>query len=672
MSSVNYHIFRHNGNLLINETDELIKYCKELITLMGRYNTYTEKISRLIDHMYVINYYYSVASLMQLTTNVKEWSTVDTILEQYMQNNFYKNTQVFSDIKKLLKKSKDFNDVIFLTKLLKQFKENKTNESCDLQITISKKTSLIREKLEDGITFNIYDSIRNVFKHSGIGIESHVKFLKIDRRNYYYFQKHLNDAHVRLQIEKEYCKKYFSCLDDLAKVVIMRNAYAKSNNCISYFQYKQQKTQSESDDIKILINDLIAKIDVRAIKEANRFKKSLEQDGIQKKVNQCDMIYYHEKLRTKIKFSFDDVLTVLTRVVHTYFGLTISNMGSLSNENLWNDDIVTLTVQNNDGTINGVIYVDVIKRKHKNINTFICIPITHRYIHKLCKLVNPTQVALLGSCDTLNSSDIGFPEVITLFREFGNALHQIISHGTTGSFNFDPEFGTILSQIMEYVLWEKNTLDMLCHKMKQKEIMVDHILFTRYIDFAILIKTKCVNALFDHIIHSSASIINMLTTQNANGGFILLSLYKKIYNDVMSSLSEYVNIDVENINHHVIIQELNGSEGLLYSNILCEILSYSIYQSIKHGNGIIFVNTVLTNNATSLRKLLYSFIENSDEDSYDMYLQEIIGFNEIDTRNKHKRVTISESSNNTNYFDDDDTETHSDDVENVIHIDRTL
>jgi hypothetical protein len=241
------------------------------------------------------------------------------------------------------------------------------------------------------------------------------------------------------------------------------------------------------------------------------------------------------------------------------------------------------------------------------------------------------------------------------------------------------EFATLLPQIMEYIAWEKETINEICKGLD--ETVPDHILFTRYIDFANSIKLRCVNAFFDHIIHNSSDVIEMINDsikKNGKAGNILLSLYKKIYSDIMSAQRDILNLNINGINSTLLYQEINGSEGMLYGNILTEILSYGVFSLIRSGrdkrnhknSGNYFIKNVLNSNPIKLKKTLYKFISKLGEDSYDLYLQKLIGYNEIDTDVNMKQILLD---NNSNHFAEETNEPSSDeDLEEVIHMERRL
>jgi hypothetical protein len=137
-------------------------------------------------------------------------------------------------------------------------------------------------------------------------------------------------------------------------------------------------------------------------------------------------------------------------------------------------------------------------------------------------------------------------------------------------------------------------------------------------------------------------------------GDILCNLYKKLYKDIMSPFSDILNINIVHVNPNILIQETNGNEALLYTNLLNEILSHTVFQAIKKGNGNKFIEKVIRIRATTIRNLIHEFIAELNIDSYAIYLKNIIGYCEVDTElnNDEKEKYIDDMTDDTNYFDD--------------------
>ena len=131
----------------------------------------------------------------------------------------------------------------------------------------------------------------------------------------------------------------------------------------------------------------------------------------------------------------------------------------------------------------------------------------------------------------------------------------------------------------------------------------------------------------------------------------------------------------------VILNEINGTEASVYENIIIEILSFSVFNLIKGNEGKKYIKILSKAGSTEFKDSLNKFI-NKLGDNYTLYLQELIGYDEIDTElnMKIKNNNSNNSSNNSrncspindtndteNFFDD-----KTEDQENEFFIDRKI
>lgn len=653
---IDSHIFNYTGQELKSIINKAIQYCKSLINNIKPLSN-EEKISKFYDHIYIINYYYAMSGIMQLVSTDDIWNDIDIILETYI-NSFYKNKNIKIIIQNLV--INNFEDKMFIDKLIKKFNECESSTSNKIKNNIKKLIVIIKNILENHKVLEITKEIQQYIP------ENNSSYINLNRSSYIYLQKRIKDYNIRNQIETEYFEKSENCLNYLSQIIILRSQFSVLHSCPNYFEYLFIQNNAETQDIKYLINDLNNKITIKTQKEILRFKKELLKDGEKRNIQSSDIIYYHEKLKCNNKFILKNVLQIIFNIIQENFGLIFKKINN--QDNLWHQSIVTYEVYEKTQFI-GLLYIDLLNRLGKSIDTPICVVLTHKYVHKFCNLNNPSQIVLLGNYKDFDSKILGYTEIILLFKEFGNIIQHLLYTNTSGLYHNDPEFNNMMPFIMEQFAWERTTIENLCISNGNNiniKILIDNIIFMRLLDLTLTIKIKCVNALFDHIIHSSSEIVNLLIENNSSA--ILLNLYKKIYADIMLSINVNFNTNINGIHPNVIIQEINGTEGLLFSNIICEIISFSIYHIIKHNKNHTFVNDVLKNNTEILKTAIYKFIRQI-KNSYMLYIQELIGYSDIDTEkcikeNEKINVALSE---NTNYFNDDES-----DEENIIHIDRTL
>jgi hypothetical protein len=90
-------------------------------------------------------------------------------------------------------------------------------------------------------------------------------------------------------------------------------------------------------------------------------------------------------------------------------------------------------------------------------------------------------------------------------------------------------------------------------------------------------------------------------------------------------------------------------------------LSYAFYVIIKKNNGIDFMSKVLEGNTRPMRELIVEYISPYKEkigDIENLYLHEVIGYNEIDTEQnileKNKQIIKARVNNHVNYVTETD------------------
>ena len=648
--------FYEDSIYVYNSTETVINNCKKL-----EQEILSEKFDNLIsdalfEWLYCINLLYKSVGLAKLINCTQNLSHVDETIEKYKVS-FFNN----ENISKILSSLNIPNEKDNIEKILRNFSNNKLS---NLPNKIKKITKEIRKKLDINsilITTNEMKKYVNNLPDN----------LILTRQSYYYLQRKIQDTNTRNEIEKSFFQKSNNCLDLIAELISERSKYAISLGHNTFFELTQKKIHGNSNDIKSLINDLVIKIESRSRKEIDRVYRELKKDGYNKKVDLYDIIYYYEKLRTRHLFVPNKVIQILCEMVNEYFGLIMKKV--VYDYELWSSNIDTYHIEGL-----GFIHFDLQKQSNKKITSPVSIHLCQQYLDKN-NILHPTRIALIGGYADMNTKCITYSDIIYLFREIGYSI-QLMSYQTQRGIMFhSDEFATLLPQIMEYIAWEKETINEICKGLD--EIVPDHILFTRYIDFANSIKLRCVNAFFDHIIHNSSDVIEIINDsikKNGNAGKVLLSIYKKIYSDIMSAQSDILNLNINGINPTLLYQEINGSEGMLYGNILTEILSYGVFSLIRSGrdkknyknSGNYFIKNVLNSDLGKLKKTLYKFISNLREDSYDLYLQKLIGYNEIDTDVNMKQKLLD---NNSNHFAEETNEPSSDeDLEEVIHMERRL
>ena len=597
-----------NLNSLVNKielTNKIISHCNNLLNDLDE-----EKILTLL---HIIDNYYKAIGLMKIISNDDVYNSCDLLIEKYISE-LFSNKKIYKKIKEIKKE----NSTKLIEMIYKNFYECKNEKVNKIFIEINNlKNNIFRTIDENVLCKPSQQHLTQYLTNIIPGLPSEFYLTK---ELYLSFQQKIENPTIRKYLEDIYNSKSKKVLNNFATLILNRHKYAINLQHKSYFDYVKQKGSVES--IKNLINDLLMKIEPKSRLETQNIKTFMSKLETTKniksyKVSQSDYNYYYQNFITNncnYLFKPVDIIKLLFEISEKMFGIIFKP--ATNNSKLWSTKIMTCKVLGIAKEELGYVYFDFYKTlTKKNLNP-LCIKISG----------SPKKICLLTSYSDINVKCMQFNDVLLLFREFGCVL-QMITHDKDELIVKNDEFDILMSQVMEYICWDKSIIEKICIGLDKNTI--NNFISLKYINFANLIKTKCISALFDHIIHNSHDLIGLLTNNSQNdiqSGEIIETLYKKIYQDIWNSQSDIFCSNINTIDPDIIIQEINGNEGTLYCNILTDILSYSIYTSIKNGHGKDFVKNVLSSKSYELRSSLNNFITNLQIDSYNLYLQKVIGY----------------------------------------------
>jgi len=622
----------NKGKISISKALELaLIYCDTMISEIIKSTNQTTILNSLFEYLFVFNYLYKSIGLLVIMNPTTEINSIDQMLKKY-NTKFFNNRDVYEKLLKLNPKLID--ESIVLSKIIKEFEQKYDENKEEMIIEINKLSNLIRKDLDRNQQLTITDKMKPYLPEK---VKSKIN---LTRQNYYFLHRKIKNPELRNSIEETYFQKTEAIMIMFSKLILLRHKYANISGYKTYYNFLKKKSQADSDDIKVLINDLIAKLEDRSRKEIERIHRELKKDGYDKKVNLTDIIYYYEQMKAKNLFKPSDVVKVIIQSFKEYFNIIFEQQENSK----WQNISVQTYVIKNGSVIMGYLYLDLEQRKNKNITSPISVHLCQQY-HNLDNQTTHTKVVIVSGYDSLNNKCITYPDVISLFKEFGYSI-QLMAYTTTKGISFKNEFDTMLSQILEYIAWEKTTIEKLC---SNKEL-IDHILFTRFIDFANSIKLRAINVLFDHVIHNSEDLSKIIENNIHDEKYMktaIIKLYQKLYSDFMVEQNDVIDRNIKGIHPSLIYQELNNA-GLFHIDILNQILSFSIFSFIKKDNnkttsskdevsfnGNEFISHVLNSDPERTKKLIDNYISKFG-DSYAMYLENLIGYTEIDTEVNRK------------------------------------
>ena len=197
----------------------------------------------------------------------------------------------------------------------------------------------------------------------------------------------------------------------------------------------------------------------KAKREAGEFQAMIDEEGKDFRLQPWDWWYYAEKVK-KAKYDLDDsalrpyfklenVRQGAFDVANKLYGITFHYLDDMP---VYHEDVRVVEVKNADGSHVGVLYVDYFPRPSKQGGAWMS-PFRKQY-RKDGENIRPVIVNV-GNF-TKPTADkpalISFDDALTLFHEFGHALHGLLtncSYESLSGTDVATDFVELPSQIME-------------------------------------------------------------------------------------------------------------------------------------------------------------------------------------------------------------------------------
>ncbi len=159
-------------------------------------------------------------------------------------------------------------------------------------------------------------------------------------------------------------------------------------------------------------------------------------------------------------FKLENVIDGAFQVAEKLYGISFTERTDIP---IYHDDVSTYEVRNDDGSLVSIFYADFFPRKGKRNGAWMTSYRSQKrkggenirpLVSIVCNFTKPTPT---------KPSLLTFNEVITLFHEFGHALHGMLADSTYAGLsgtNVYWDFVELPSQIMENWCFEKECLDL--------------------------------------------------------------------------------------------------------------------------------------------------------------------------------------------------------------------
>lgn len=264
----------------------------------------------------------------------------------------------------------------------------------------------------------------------------------------------------------------------------------------SFAEYSLEKKMAQSTQtVMTFLNELAIKAKPFATQEYLTLQEYAHKiDGLDT-LSPWDTAYYSEKYKNETfaisqealrpYFPATQVLQGMFDIVHKTFGI---NIQAIKNFESWHEDVQLFEVFDQAGQIRGKFYLDLYARPKKRQGAWMDDAVGRRR-----RSDNSIQIPVAYiTCNFRPSANddpalLTHDEVVTLFHEFGHALHHMLTqvdHLDISGINGVPWDAVELpSQFLENWCWQKEALPMISSHYQTKETLPDDM-------FEKLLKTK--------------------------------------------------------------------------------------------------------------------------------------------------------------------------------------
>ncbi len=275
--------------------------------------------------------------------------------------------------------------------------------------------------------------------------------------------------------------------DILSRMVILRVKRASLLGYKSHADYVLENNMAkEPENVYDLLNQLWKPALKRAKMEAKELQEMIYKEGHDFKLQPWDWWYYTEKLK-KAKYAFDEetlrpyfklenVIDGSFYVANKLYGIQFIEKTDIPK---YHEDVKVFEVKEADGSHIGIFYTDYFPRASKRggawMNSF------RKQSRRGGKEIHPVITnngnfsKPTGDKPALLSSE----EVLTLFHEFGHALHGLLSDCTyyrISGTSVPRDFVELPSQIMENWAFEPEVLKVYAKHYKTSEVIPQELI----------------------------------------------------------------------------------------------------------------------------------------------------------------------------------------------------
>jgi oligopeptidase A len=266
-------------------------------------------------------------------------------------------------------------------------------------------------------------------------------------------------------------------------ILTLRREIAKM---LGFNNYAEMSLVTKSASSSQHVLDFLKELARHALPRAKRESAELSHFARQKygieHLEAWDIAYFTEKLRQhkftlseeelRIYFPEEHVLTGLFTITQRLFGMSVKE---IPNAEVWHNDVRFFEIYDSENNVRGQFYLDLYARPNKRGGAWMEECRTHRRLPNgeiqntiafiTCNFSAPVKP---------DPSLLSHEEVLTLFHEFGHALHHMLTQidyaDASGGSGVPWDVIEFPSQFMENWGWEKAALDLIAKHYQTGEV----------------------------------------------------------------------------------------------------------------------------------------------------------------------------------------------------------
>ncbi|AJC49505.1 M3 family metallopeptidase [Allofrancisella guangzhouensis] len=315
---------------------------------------------------------------------------------------------------------------------------------------------------------------------------------------------------------------------NIEKILKLRIEKSQILGFKSYAEYSLFTKMAETpDQVLELLNKLLDKSKLQAKKELEELNIFAKENGLADDLKPWDTTYYAEKLKkTRYDFTAEElreyfplekVQQGLFKILNSIYGLEIKENTSYKK---YITEQLTFDFFKNEKYI-GSIICDLFARDNKRGGAWMDGSRT-AFIKSNGKVQNPVAYV---TCNFLPPSKQGanltHNDVVTLFHEFGHALHHILSKvsipSISGTNGVEWDAVELPSQFMENFCWCEEGLNLISGSREGKKLskeQISKLVGTRHFHSALAMVRQLEFSIFDMNIHfKKLTSVNMVQTE---------------------------------------------------------------------------------------------------------------------------------------------------------------